>query len=277
MSDKTGIEWCDATWNCIRGCTRVSAGCQNCYAQGVAARFSGSGQSYEGLASFVTRPDGSRKAQWTGDVRFVPEALLTPLKWRTPRRIFVNSMSDLFHKDVPDAVIDQIFAVMALAHWHIYIILTKRSARMWQYFITNHANNYQNRIHKAADDISGCPGLPIRWPLPNVWMGVSAEDQPTADERCADLRETPAAVRWVSAEPLLGPIEFGSDIAGLNWIVAGAESGPRARPCSLDWVRSIHDQCAAADVPFFFKQHVVNGKKISLPELDGRQWAEFPK
>jgi len=261
MSDKTGIEWTDATWNPLRGCTRVSEGCRNCYAERVAARFSGPGQPYAGLAERTAK--GPR---WTGKVALIESALDQPLRWRKPRRIFCNSMSDLFHEDAPDEWIDRVFAVMALAPQHQFQVLTKRPERMQAYLSNPHVGvNWFN----ATDCVLGMPDM---WPydglardlgpLPNVWLGTSVEDQPTADARIPHLLATPAAVRFVSAEPLLGPVNVESGLPGprvggkpcIHWLIVGGESGPGARPMEADWVRSLRDQCAAAGVPFFFKQ-----------------------
>jgi protein gp37 len=340
MGETTGIAWTDATWNPVRGCTRLSEGCRLCYAERVAARFSGDEQPYAGLAEFVTKPDGTREARWTGHLTF-GHNLDLPLRWKKPRRIFVNSMSDLFHEAVPDHEIDKVFAVMALAPRHTFQILTKRPKRMRAYFEALSINadrdranelpaRWQLRLSEALPvgampmskaDILRAIGVANKfsydqptpaWPLPNVWLGVSCEDHAAADARIPDLLATPAAVRFVSIEPMLGPIDlrqwlrdlcpychhpdcvpslradsaqvfsrcgrFVMETPGpaLDWIIVGSESGSNARPCSLDWVRAIRDQCGAAGVPFFWKQHVVNGRKIALPELDGRSWAEFP-
>lgn len=249
MADRTMIEWTDATWNPIRGCSRVSEGCRHCYAETVAARFSGPGQPYEGLAHRVRRPDGGSEARWTGKIAVVESAMDQPLRWRRPRRIFVNSMSDLFHDGVPDEVIDRVFRVMSMARHHTFQVLTKRPERMRRYLTSG---TVEGRISYQGRAI---------WPLPNVWLGVSVEDQRTADERIPILLDTPAAVPWISAEPLIGPLDltryFFSPldfIRGLGWVVVGGESGPGARPMHPDWARSLRDQCATAGVPFLFKQ-----------------------
>lgn len=211
MGAKTEIAWTDATWNPLRGCSRVSEGCRNCYAETVAARFSGPGQPYEGLA---TRSPG----RWTGEVRLVEEHLTDPLRWKKPRRIFVNSMSDLFHERVPDEWIDRIFAVMALAPRHTFQVLTKRPERMLAYLRSDSGP----RIVAAMLAIDTPPGVyehPPRWPLPNVWLGVSVEDQKTADERVPLLLHAPAAIRFVSYEPALGPVDF------TRWMPPGPVSG----------------------------------------------------
>ena len=274
MSVTTGIEWTDATWNPVRGCSRVSSGCQNCYAERVAARFAGP-QRKDGevtdtpgpFAGFATHSP----PRWTGLVALVEEHLLDPLRWRKPRRIFVNSMSDLFHESLPDEAIDRVFAVMALAPRHTFQILTKRAMRMWMYG-TSHYGGAASRATSIAGEVSrlceerGLPFQAVKWPLPNVWLGVSCEDQARADERIPLLLQTPAAVRFVSAEPLLGPIELPPSspceyhrhdldrCARLDWVIVGGESGPGARPCDIAWVRSIVAQCNADGVAGFVKQ-----------------------
>lgn len=202
----TKIEWTDETWNPIRGCSRVSEGCRHCYAERVAGRFSGPGQPYEGLIA--------RGGQWNGQVRLVPEKLEEPLRWRKPRMIFVNSMSDLFHENVPDSFIDKVFAIMVESTWHTFQVLTKRPVRMLEYLTTHRR---RETIDEAACDLAlelPMPGEDYgwhgEWPAPNIWLGVSVEDQATADERIPLLLQTPAAVRWVSAEPLLGPVDLSS-------------------------------------------------------------------
>lgn len=263
MSDKTGIEWTDATWNPTRGCTRVSEGCRHCYAEGVAYRFSGPGEPYEKLVQIGA--DGKRRAQWNGNIRFVEEALFTPLRWKRPRRIFVNSMSDLFHEGVTDEQLDRIFALMALCPQHTFQVLTKRPERMREYFAERYLNNRIGReINIFADDpklinvpldVPGWGTSPrgSEWdPLENVWLGVSVEEA-RWKSRIDELRVVPAALRFLSLEPLLG--ELGPlDLTGIDWVIAGGESGPGARPMHPDWVRSVRNQCVAAGVPFFFKQ-----------------------
>lgn len=249
------IEWTEKTWNPLAGCTRVSPGCQHCYAERMAKRQIAIGnKNYEGTVD--------KHGRWTGRINLIPDALDKPLHWRKPRMVFVNSMSDLFHEGVPLEFIDKVFVVIKdwrAAH-HTFQILTKRPERMERYFRSR------------------------TWARPsNVHLGVSVENQETSDERIPWLLKTPAAVRWVSYEPALGPVDFfmvkphwfwaGS---GIDGIVMGCESGPGARPMDLDWVRSVRDQCQEAGVSFFFKQMLVNGKKVGLPELDGRTWDEWP-
>jgi protein gp37 len=216
MSDGSKIEWTDATWNCVTGCTKVSPGCDHCYAETFAERWRGTpGHHFE---------NGF-------DVQIRPERLRLPLTWRKPKRVFVNSMSDVFHEAVPDEFIDRMFAVMADTPQHTYQVLTKRHARMRSY------------LGRTWPD-----------PLPNVWVGVSAEDQKWADIRVSALVETPAAVRFVSAEPLLGQVDFRGLCQWLDWVIVGGESGPGARPMDLAWARWIAEQCADSDTACFVKQ-----------------------
>ena len=257
----TKIEWTDATWNPIVGCSKVSNGCKNCYALPMAWRLQNN-PNIDDIYHDAVKRDGGKTA-WTGVINFNGEALLKPLKWKKTRKIFVNSMSDLFHENVPDEWIDRVFAVMALCPQHIFQILTKRPERMRAYYqdparddkITWSQAEFTKRFQSQSSALS------------NVWIGVSVEDQKTADERIPILLKTPAALRWVSAEPLLGPIEFGSvDMHGvakvyrekiinhLDWVVVGGESGHGARPMHPDWVRGIQRQCEEANVPFLFKQ-----------------------
>lgn len=272
------------SWNPTRGCSRISPGCMNCYAERIAARFSGPGQPYEGLAEMT--PSGPR---WTGRVRLVEERLEDPLRWRKPRRIFVNSMSDLFHERLEDHDRDAIFAVMLLAQQHTFQVLTKRAGEMRAYV--------QDGARERIEDMLLSPGNAARrpwprlrgampWPLPNVWLGVSVEDQKRADERIPLLLQTPAAVRFISAEPLLGHISLDPlrYCGGLDWVIVGGESGPEARWMHRWWVRSLRDQCFSAGVSFYFKQwgeyneHQERvGKKAAGRDLDGRTWDEFPE
>lgn len=262
VSANTKIEWTDTTWNPTRGCSLVSEGCRNCYAMKMAHRFNVPGRPYEGLTEL-----GKHGPTWTGEVRLVPEVLDQPLRWRKPRRIFVNSMSDLFHHAVRSVDILRIFEIMERTKRHTFQILTKRPKLALAFC-------QQYGIGDANE-----------WPS-NVWLGVSVEDQKTADERIPLLLQTPAAVRFVSAEPLLGPVDVCKlgdwfcercddylsasrvtfdetcDTCGdavtwrgaLDWAIVGGESGPGARPMHPDWARSIRDQCQAAGVAFHFKQ-----------------------
>lgn len=262
----TDIAWTDRTWNPVRGCSIVSAGCHSCYAMKQAHRFSGPGQPYEGLTKLSARSG----PQWTGQIRLVEDALLEPLKWRKPARVFVNSMSDLFHEGVPDEFISDVFGVMAMASRHTFQILTKRPERMrtWVDGHTTSDGKLISYIRPKNRDWKAVGSWPM--PLPNVWLGVSVENQETADARIPLLLQTPAAVRFVSVEPLLGPVELSSwlwmktflaaDGSGrvptneLDWVIVGGESGPGARPICLSWVRGIVYDCADADVACFVKQ-----------------------
>ena len=203
MGDKTGISWTDATWNPIRGCSKVSAGCKNCYAEKVAARFSGPGQPYEGTV---------RDGRWNGQIRFVPEKLIEPLRWKRPRRIFVNSMSDLFHDGVPFEFIAAVFGVMAACPQHTFQVLTKRPERAVEFFAWAQGNNHSHPettcLHYSRAYTAAPANGVYRWPLPNVHIGVSVEDQETADARIPFLLQCPASVRFVSYEPALGPVDF---------------------------------------------------------------------
>ncbi|CPT76963.1 bacteriophage protein gp37 [Mycobacteroides abscessus] len=281
MSDRTKIEWTrsddgtpGATWNPVTGCTKLSPaspGCQNCYASTFAERFRGAPGHY---------------FERGFDVQLRPEKLDQPIRWRKPRRIFVNSMSDLFHDDVPTDFIAKVFAIMALAPQHTFQLLTKRHGRMGALL---RDGEFQQQVYDAWGQLEMPKGRPSMedwpwsgWPLPNVWLGVSAEDQKRADLRIPALLDTPAAVRFVSAEPLLGPIDlcrippYGDALTDLgvpgttaiDWVIVGGESGPGARPMHPDWARSMRDQCVAADVPFLFKQW---GEWS--PE-DGLNWSE---
>lgn len=279
MSDKTGIEWTDATWNPIVGCSLVSPGCTNCYAMSMAARIvTMQNRAFDSVEARKRSPypgttqPSKAGAVWTGKVALASDDTLTvPLRWKKPRRIFVNSMGDLFHESIPDEWIDRVFAVMLLARRHVFQVLTKRSTRMREYLSAKGAIwrvvGQASKITGYLYAVHGTHQNGGRILLPNVWLGVSAEDQRRADERIPDLLETPAAVRFVSGEPLLAPIDFRvympnplwDDIPSwkqpeLDWIIVGGESGPGARPMHPDWARSIRDQCAAAAVPFFFKQ-----------------------
>jgi len=362
MSEKSGIEWTDATWNPVTGCTRVSAGCARCYAYQLHdQRFVAQGKAASVALGNAPHPDGVKLAHRRAieqarelglklplpaqyDVPFSvvqlhPERLEAPLHWRKPRRVFVNSMSDLFHEDIPDDFLDRVFAVMALTPQHTYQVLTKRPERMREYLSCLMP---AVRLELAAKGLGytftywglGAPAGGVwagpDWPLPNVWLGVSAEDQEQADKRIPVLLDTLAAVRFVSCEPLLGPIDLtaidyskshrdrlirllrGRDDEALNsilagmdhpdaepfaanvltgryfdgwddvegatidWVIVGGESGPGARPCDVEWIRSIVRQCQAAEVPVFVKQlgsrpYVTAGADGNFHE-DARAW-----
>lgn len=287
MGDKSAIEWTDATWNPIRGCSRVSEGCRNCYAERTAVRHvsrrdPGGGDGSPGAGPYAglvkSTPTGPR---WTGEVRFVEGALALPPQWRMPRRIFVNSMSDLHHERVEVAWLRRITEVMIGTPRHTYQILTKRPERMraWWETVAWHENGDPRKpLHRGAP--------------PWVWLGVSVEDQPTLTARGPILAETPAAVRFISYEPALGRADFAEALgvwwnhtAGTwertepsmrtgrrwcDWLIAGGESGPGARPPHPDWFRSVRDQCVAASVPFFFKQWGEYGEVPKREDGPGR-------
>lgn len=256
---KSEIEWTDRVWNIVRGCSRISEGCRNCYAERQAHRHSGPGRPYEGLT--VIR-DG--RPGWSGEVRFIRDKLFQPLAWKKPSRVFVNSMSDLFHERLPYSQIAQAFSVMMAAPQHTFQVLTKRphiALRFFEWlkeYRGGPAMALRARFLSAwGDRKADPPPLSKAWPLPNVWLGVSVEDQAAADARLPLLGKMPAAVRWVSAEPLLGPVRFWhcqKPAPKLDWVVVGGESGPLARPFSLEWLDSIEGQCALHDVPLFSKQ-----------------------
>lgn len=281
MSNNSSIEWCDATWNPVVGCTRASAGCDHCYAFTMTKRLAAMGQqNYMGLTG---------NGHFNGVVRPLPTMLDVPMRRKKPTIYFVNSMSDLFHREVPDYFIDQVFAVMASCPQHTFQILTKRADRMAEYMRDKNRLEY---IYDQWYSVNAQTPCAEAWPLPNVWLGTSVENQEAADKRIPALLNVPAKVRFLSCEPLLGPVDlWGANYrnpnggytgavtrwpGGVQWVIAGAESGHDARPMDLDWVRSLRDQCQAAAVPFLFKQMLVNGKKVGLPELDGRQWAQYP-
>ena len=257
MADRSSIEWTDATWNVVTGCSRVSRGCENCYAERLAATRLRHHPSRRGLVD--------ERGRWTGEVRLNEQWLDQPLRWQDPRRIFVAAHGDLFHESVPDAWIDAVVGVMHEATRHVYQLLTKRPGRARDYFAAR----------GWSDVVSG--------KLPRyIHLGVSVEDQETADERIPVLLDIPAAVRWISAEPLLGQIEIDGLLAGegypagLDWVVAGGESGPGARPMDPSWPRTLRNQCICARVPFFFKQWGGTTSKAGGCELDGRQWRQMP-
>ena len=261
MGDNSGIEWTDATWNPVRGCTKISPGCKHCYAETFAERWRGvPGHPYE--QGF--------------DLRLVPEKLEEPLRWRRPRRIFVNSMSDLFHERIPFNYIDQVFAVMQASPQHTFQVLTKRADRIARYM-----EGADERVQDAGSRLAAksrwChANEDTGWPLANVWLGVSVEDRKYGLPRIDHLRVVPAAVRMLSVEPLLEDLgELNLD--GIGWVIVGGESGPGARPMRPEWARSVRDQCVAAGVPFFFKQWGGVDKKAAGNVLDGRTWLEFPK
>jgi len=274
----TDIEWTDETWNPVTGCTKVSPGCDHCYAERVTERWSGKG-SFE-------------------KVVLHPERLGKPLHWRNPRKVFVNSMSDLFHEDVPAAFITEVFAVMSLAPQHTFQILTKRHGRMRTLLSRD---DFEPTVREVAYDLkygdgNSNPCMNDRnyqtWPLPNVWLGVSVEDQKWADIRIPILVRTPAAVRFLSCEPLLGRVDIRGalgftyddrasgervSVPAVDWVIVGGESGPGSRAMSAGLALSIRDQCVKARVPFLFKQWGGITPKAGGRLLDGRTWDEYPQ
>ncbi|HEX8400492.1 MAG TPA: phage Gp37/Gp68 family protein [Allosphingosinicella sp.] len=257
MADGTKIEWTDATWNIITGCSVVSPGCKHCYAMKLAGTRLKNHESRAGLTV-----DTKEGPVWTGEVRFNEGWLDQPLRWAKPRQIFICAHGDLFHAGVTDEQLDRIFAVMGLASQHIFQVLTKRPDRMRDYLskATGRIADAIIKLRRARSDTSLVVPLPhIRpgaawWPLANVWCGVSVEDQQRMLERAPVLKDTPAAVRWWSAEPLLGDLGTIPPEMMPDWVVVGGESGPGARPMHPDWARSLREQCAQAGVPFHFKQ-----------------------
>ena len=273
MSAKSKIEWTDATWNPVTGCTKISEGCRNCYAERIANRF-------------WDHPFTEVQLR----ASFLDKVFDQPYHWKKPRRIFVCSMGDLFHEDVPTSFIGDVVDVMGSTSQHTYMILTKRPQRMMELWNINSAPG--GRLGKNG--------------LKNVWLGVSVENQKAADERIPLLLQTPAPVRFVSVEPMLEEINltkpfcktcengqrgFGSlsgfspcpecddnpGLHSLDWVICGAESGPGARPFEMGWARDLKNQCVQAGVPFFFKQGRIEGKLVKMPELDGQVWDQYPE
>jgi len=262
MGDKTSIPWTNATWNPISGCTQCSRGCANCYAFRVSQRF---------------HPERD-----FGVVQCHIDRLDQPSHWKKPRKIMVPSMGDLFHKDVPDSFLDCVFEIIKRNPRHIFQITTKRPERMAEYL----------DLYDEGD-------------MPHVWLGVSVEDQEAADKRIPLLLNTPAAVHWVSAEPLLGPVDLtrwmwgrtepcddcpkdedcecgyqtrsALGLPSIDWVVCGSESGPRRREADIAWVRDLRDQCTSAGIPYFLKQMYIDGRRVEMPELDGKTWGEYPQ
>lgn len=285
MGDKSGIQWTDATWNPSTGCTRVSAGCDNCYA------YTLHDQRHEAWKN-GTWPDAPKQYHKPfSEVQMIPERLTLPLRWTKPRRIFVDSMSDLFHADVPDHFIAAVFAVMAAADRHTFQVLTKRPRRMQKLLNAQTFQGQVELLYRNSPDLARAGAWP-GFPLPNVWLGTSVENQEAA-YRIDWLVKTPAAVRFLSCEPLLGPLDLdkwlwqdnsgfsGADTpyeptGDLHWVIVGGESGPGYRPVTLSWVRDILDQCQPVGIPFFFKQVGGRTAKAGGRELDGRTWDEMP-
>jgi protein gp37 len=235
MSAQSKIEWTESTWNPVTGCTKISAGCKNCYAERMAKRLKAMGQKNYANGFRVTLHE---------------HMLNTPMTWKKPQMVFVNSMSDLFHEDVPFEFIERVFSVMCLANEHTFQVLTKRA----------------DRLARLAPK--------LKWP-PNIWMGVSVENA-SVKTRIGHLRKTPAAVKFLSVEPYIGPLGI-LDLNGIDWVIVGGESGPGARPVEASWVRQIRDVCLTSGVPFFFKQWGGFNKKKAGRLLDGRTWDQMPR
>jgi protein gp37 len=304
VATRSDIEWTDLSWSPVIGCTRVSRGCDGCYAITSARIRTFNPNSKISTAFAGTTVNAAGRVDWTGEVNLLEDRLLQPLSgkgiWSQPQKVFVNSQSDLFHDKIPDEFIVRILAVMVCTPQHTYQVLTKRHSRMRSLLSSG---ELAAAVYAEAERLAGAPAGP--WPLPNLWMGVSIEDQQWANVRVPALLGTPAARRFVSAEPLLGPIDltripyrgdrpyvvdalagrygerephtsFSYGMAGLepiDWVIAGGESGPRARPMHPDWPRSLRDQCLNAGTAFNFKQWGVY-RPFWLPDVDGRPWPE---
>lgn len=254
MAQGSTIEWTDATWNPVAGCKKVSDGCRNCYAERMSRRLASmataalaNGQNAGRKANYLEVV--SRTGSWNGSVYLDRASVTEPLKWNTPRIVFVNSMSDLFHEDVPDDFLRDVFETMNSASSHIFQVLTKRAARL--------------------ADVAG----QLKW-TDNIWIGTSVEDDRVA-HRVESLRQVKAKVRFLSVEPMIGPLD-NLDLSGLHWVIAGGESGPGSRPMDPRWVRTLRDRCVNSSVPFFFKQWGGVNKKATGRLLDGRTWDEMP-
>jgi len=250
MGEKTAIEWTNATWNPLTGCTRVTAGCDHCYAFELHDMRHGVYIRDGGVYQKNGRAMPKQYSKPFSEIQLLPDRLEWPLHQKQPLKIFVNSMSDLFHSEVPDEYVQQVLKVMHQANWHTFQILTKRPGRL-------------RRLGKE-----------LNWPA-NVWVGVSVENN-TLTPRVDALREVPAAVRFLSCEPLLGPLPS-LDLTGIHWVITGGESGPGARLCDPDWVRGIRDLCVARGVPYFHKQWGGRNPKAGGRELDGEIWSQFPR
>ena len=250
MADRSAIEWTDATWNPVTGCTKVSTGCDHCYAETLAH-----GRLRDVYLRSLPVINDAEHQKDPFAVRLWPERLDQPLNWTDPRMIFVNSMSDLFHHEIPETFLREIFEVMLTAHWHIYQVLTKRPARALRFWRRNH-------------DLFDGGEIPE-----HIWMGTSVEDQ-AVDHRIRQLRMVPAVVRFLSCEPLLGPMNI--ELDGIHWVIVGGESGAQYRPIDLRSAAQIRDQCLAERVPFFFKQVGGRTPKAGGRLLEGREWSELP-
>lgn len=294
------IEWTDVTWNPVVGCTPVSPGCLNCYAATLAGRLEAIGHAvYADLTVKKRTLVGKARATFNGTVRCLPDRLADPLHWRKPRMVFVNSMSDLFHEDVPFEFVDRVFAVMALCPRHTFQVLTKRPERMAEYLDVRPGHSARHRVG-GDERIRRYPKYDTKlldWPLPNVWLGVSAEDQQRLNGRWAYLARCPAAVRFLSCEPLLGPLNLMASGAvrsiggtpydgftyrgdGLHWVIVGGESGWNARDCDPEWIRAIVASCKELRVPCFVKQLGTRARKWQetwdVNDRKGGNPAEWP-
>lgn len=286
MADKTPIEWTDATWSPVLGCSPESAGCAHCYATRTVWRMAHNPNArIAGPRQGLVEKTTAGVLRWTGEVRCLPDQLDVPLRWREPRRIFVCNQADLFHESVPDDFIEAVFGVMSLCGRHTFQILTKRAERMRRWVEGATLGRCQAEACKRSVDIvtprrrlDRADGEVINgpWPLPNVWLGVSVEDRRSRNDRIRELERTPAAVRFLSCEPLLEDLgDLALEGTGIRWVIVGGESGPGARPCDVAWVRSLVEQCRAAGVPAFCKQlgaHVLDRNDAGFDGDDGDAW-----
>jgi protein gp37 len=283
VSAGSGISWTDNTWSIALGCEPVSPGCDRCWAVQSANTRAHNPNPKIGpvFAGLVEPQPGDGRLGWTGEVRLLPSRLVWPLRWRAPKRVFVESQGDLFHRGIPDEMVAAVFAVMAACPRHTFQVLTKRHGRMRSLLARD---RFVALVRERAEELRDA-GLPIpadlvvEWPLRNVWVGVSAENQHYADLRGGALLDTPAAVRWVSAEPLIDRVRLGSTLGGaggIGWVVAGGESGAGYRPLDLDWIRSLRDECAEAGVPLWFKQLGGFTAGAGGRLVDGREHLEMP-
>jgi protein gp37 len=290
MSDGSSIEWCDASWQPVLGCTRVDHRCDNCYAIGVVHR--GMSEQHRGLTKLRPKNASRPGMDWNGTVRLQPDKLSEPLRWKRARRIFVCSLADLFHEKVPFEYVAAVFGVMAACPQHTFLVLTKRPERAHEFFAWASTRSNGEAVmepdfkcHVHAWETLRSPFERTGWPLPNVHLGVSVSDQKTADDAIPKLLQCPAALHWVSAEPLLGPIDLTQSVAPgwpgqrkpgprLEWIVVGGESGPRARPCAMEWIDAIIGQCQTAGVPVFCKQlgSVVVSEERTVDDPDDQKF-----
>lgn len=310
----TKIEWAEETWNPIIGCSHKSPGCDHCYAERMAGRLANMGNNdYEGvvLINRSLSPDKIKmplfSGKWNHEVRFIESALEKPFKWKKPRRIFVCSMGDLFHESVPVEWIARVFAIMFLNQHHTFLLLTKRPERIerclkyddFWFLYYKYCNHYHDLFIKPLEqELYFFDELRSEWPLSNVWFGVTCENQEMADKRIPVLLQIPAAKRFVSIEPMLESVDLtsikgdagsyyqvlepiinlgDSSRPALDWVIIGAESGPKRRECKTEWVESIIKQCKVANTPLLVKQLFTDGKKVSLPEINGKAYNQYPK